>query len=217
MATKSKSRVEPRIELDLLTETFQEQLASGTVRDAIVSDEALPSLLSPRGQAIRMDRCVWRTVTISDPKARRLELHDGRIENSNLANIDLTEGFLERVEIASTRLTGAICTEAHLKSILFDECKLDFAVVRMTKLTTCEFVKCNLTDADLYGADLTGAVFRGCDLSRADISHAKLAGADIRDCRLDGIRGVPANTDGLLISPDQAALLITLFGIRVAW
>jgi uncharacterized protein YjbI with pentapeptide repeats len=58
-------------------------------------------------------------------------------------------------------------------------------------------------------------IFRGCDLSRADISHAKLTGADLRDCRLDGMRGAPDAMDGLIISPDQAALLITLFGVRV--
>jgi uncharacterized protein YjbI with pentapeptide repeats len=89
--------------------------------------------------------------------------------------------------------------------------------MRMAKLQNCIFEKCNLTDADFYDADLSGTVFRGCDLSRADISHARLAGADIRDCRLDGMRGTPSNMDGLLISPDQAALLITLFGVRVEW
>jgi uncharacterized protein YjbI with pentapeptide repeats len=77
------------------------------------------------------------------------------------------------------------------------------------------FERCNLAEADFYGADLTGVIFRGCDLSRADISHAKLSGADLRDCRLDGMRGVPDAMDGLIISPDQAALLITLFGVRV--
>ena len=50
---------------------------------------------------------------------------------------------------------------------------------------------------------------------RADLSHAKLSGADIRGCRLDGIRGTPDMMDGLMISPDQAALLITLFRVDV--
>lgn len=214
---KSKGRVAPRFDAEPLTETFEEQLGSGVVCDAMASDKTFPSLVSPRGQSVRIDRCVWRSVTISDEKAHRLLLRDSRIENSNLANLDLTESLLERVEIASTRLTGAIFTEAQLKSVLLQECKLDFAVMRMAKMQTCVFERCNLTDADFYGADLSGTVFRACDLSRADLSHAKLSGADIRDCRLDGIRGVPADTDGLIISPDQAALLITLFGIRVEW
>jgi uncharacterized protein YjbI with pentapeptide repeats len=72
-------------------------------------------------------------------------------------------------------------------------------------------------EADFYSADLTGAVFRDCDLSRVDISHAKLAGVDLRGCRLDGMRGAPATTEGLIISPDQAPLLITLFGVRVQY
>jgi uncharacterized protein YjbI with pentapeptide repeats len=217
MATKSKGRIAPQMEMEALTETFAEQLVSGVVCDAIAFDVSLPSLTSPRGQEVRIDRCVWRAVTISDPKARRLQVQDSRIESSDLANVDLTEGRLERVEITSTRLTGGIFTEAQLRSVLFQECKLDFAVMRMAKMKSCVFERCNLTDVDFYGADLSGTVFRGCDLSRADISHAKLLGADIRDCRLDGIRGVPADTDGLIISPDQAALLITLFGIRVEW
>jgi uncharacterized protein YjbI with pentapeptide repeats len=217
MATKAKGRIAPRIELDLLTESFLEQLELGQARDAIALGIALPSLLSPRGQFVRMDRCVWRGVTISDLKAQRLHVQDALIENSDLASIDLTGSLFERVEITSTRLTGAIYAEAQMKSVLFRECKLNFVLMRMAKLQNCIFEKCNLTDADFYDADLSGTVFRGCDLSRADISHARLAGADIRDCRLDGMRGTPSNMDGLLISPDQAALLITLFGVRVEW
>ena len=74
-----------------------------------------------------------------------------------------------------------------------------------------------LADADFYGADLSGTIFRDCDLSRADVAQAKLAGADVRGCRLDGLRGTPITMDRLTISPDQAALLITLFGVRVEW
>jgi uncharacterized protein YjbI with pentapeptide repeats len=217
MPTKAKGRVSPHIDMELLTESFQEQLASGHASDAIASKTALPSLLSPRGQPFRVDRCVWRNVTLSDPNARQLRLRDTVIENCDLANIDLTGGLLERVDITSSRLTGAAFTEVQLKSVLFRECKLDFAVMRMAKLQNCIFEKCNLTDADFYYADLSGNVFRGCDLSRADIAHANVMGADIRDCRLDGMRGMPANMDGLIISPDQAALLITLFGVRVEW
>jgi uncharacterized protein YjbI with pentapeptide repeats len=144
-------------------------------------------------------------------------MQDTRIENSDLANIVLTGSILERVEIISTRFTGATCAEAQLKSVLFRECKLDFAQLRMSRLQQCVFEKCNLTDADFYGADLSGTIFRDCDLSRADLSHAKLTSADIRGCRLDGLRGTPSTMSSLIISPDQAALLITLFGIRVEW
>jgi uncharacterized protein YjbI with pentapeptide repeats len=87
----------------------------------------------------------------------------------------------------------------------------------MAKLEQCVFDSCNLTEADFYGTELSGSIFRRCDLSRADISHANLTGADIRDCRIDGMRGTPASAAGLVISPDQAVLLITLFGVRVEW
>ncbi len=217
MATKTKGRIAPQIEIELLTETFAEQLPSGLVSDATASDTTLPPLHSPRGQPIRVDRCVWSSVTLADLKAHGLRMQDARIDNSDLANVVLTGSSMERAEITSTRLTGATCTEAQLKSVLFRECKLDFALLRMARLQQCVFEKCILTDADFYGADLSGTIFHNCDLSRADISQAKLAGADIRNCRLDGLRGTPITMDGLIISPDQAALLITLFGVRVEW
>jgi len=222
MAAKPKGRIAPRIDDALLTEnfpqqTFSDQLASGSVHDVLVAEMALPSLLSPRGQAASIEGCIWRSVTLSDPKAQRLRLRDARIESSDLANIDMTAAALERVEFLATRLTGAICSEAQWKSVLFQECKLDFALFRMASLEQCVFEKCNLAEADFYGANLTGAIFRGCDLSRVDISHATLTNADLRDCRLDGMRGTPDAMDGLIISPDQAALLITLFGVRVVW
>jgi uncharacterized protein YjbI with pentapeptide repeats len=217
MAAKPKGRIAPRIDAALLNETFSQQLASGAVSDATATDTILPPLLSPRGQSATIDRCVWHSVTLSDPKAQRLRMRDARIEHADLANIDLTSSLLERVEIVSTRLTGATCNEAQFKSVLFQECKLDLAMFRMARLQQCVFESCNLAEADFYGADLSATVFRKCDLSRADISHAKLAGADMRDCRLDGMRGTPDSMAGLVISPDQAALLITLFGVRVEW
>jgi uncharacterized protein YjbI with pentapeptide repeats len=217
MATKAKGRVAPRFDGDELTENFVEQLAEGQACDAIASGARLPALVSERGQAARIDRCVLRTVSLSDPMARRLRVQDSRIETSDLANIDLTGGSLERVEITTTRLTGATFTEAQLKSVLFKECKMDLALVRMARLQQCVFEGCNLAEADFYGTDLTGTIFRECDLSRVDLSHAKLAGADVRGCRLDGLRGSPEGMEGLIISPDQAVLLIPLFGIRVEW
>jgi uncharacterized protein YjbI with pentapeptide repeats len=217
MAAKPKGRIAPRIDDALLNETFSQQLASGVVSDATATDTILPSLLSPRGQSATIDRCVWRSVTLCDPKAQRLRMRDARIEHADLANIDLTSSLLERVEIVSTRLTGATCNEAQFKSVLFQECKLDLAMLRMARLQQCVFESCNLAEADFYGADLSGTIFRKCDLSRADIAHARLASADIRDCRLDGMRGTPDSMADLVISPDQAALLITLFGVRVEW
>jgi uncharacterized protein YjbI with pentapeptide repeats len=217
MAAKPKGRIAPRIDDALLTETFSEQLVAGSVHDALAAETALPPLLSQRGQAASIEGCIWRSVTLSDPKAQRFRLRDARIESSDLANIDMTAAALERVEFLATRLTGAICSEAQCKSVLFQECKLDFALFRMASLEHCVFEKCNLAEADFYGANFTGAIFRGCDLSRVDISHATLTNADLRDCRLDGMRGTPEAMDGLVISPDQAALLITLFGVRVVW
>jgi uncharacterized protein YjbI with pentapeptide repeats len=215
MVARSKGRIAPRIDLSLLTDTFVDQLASGKVTDATASDIVLAPLQSPRGQPVSIDGCVLRSASLSDAKAQRLRMHDVRIESSDFANIDLTGSALERVEILSTRLTGATCNEAEFKSVLFQECKLDLALLRMAKLQQCVFENCSLIEADFYSADLTGVIFRKCDLSRADISHATLDGADIRDCRIDSMRGAPASAKDLVISPDQAPLLVTLFGIRV--
>jgi uncharacterized protein YjbI with pentapeptide repeats len=215
MVTKSKGRVAPRIEEEQLTATFAEQLASGAVYDAFADGLALPPLISPRGQAASIEGCIFRSVTLSDSRAQRLHMRDARIENSDLANVNLTGSSLERVEIIATRLTGATWSESQFKSLLFRECKLDLALFRMAHLENCEFHNCILVDADFYSADLSGAIFRKCDLSRVDFSHAKLTGADIRDCCIDRVRGTPDSMAGLRISADQAALLITLFGVRV--
>jgi uncharacterized protein YjbI with pentapeptide repeats len=106
MAPKTKQRVAPDMEMDFLTETFVEQLAAGPVADAIARDLALPSLSAPRGEPVRVARCVWRNVTAADANARGLQLQDVIIESSDLANLNLSGGKLERVEIKSTRLTG---------------------------------------------------------------------------------------------------------------
>jgi uncharacterized protein YjbI with pentapeptide repeats len=213
----AKDRAKPRFEASELRADFARQLQAGAVEDAELADAALPSLQPPPGQSLRINRCWLRSVTLSGPKARGLQMRDARIESSDLANIDLTGATLDRVEIVSTRLTGAAFAEARLKSVLFQECKLDYSVWRMAQLEQCAFERCNLVEADFYDADLSGAIVRGCDLSGADVSHVRLTAADFRDCRLDGMRGTPESMEGLVISPDQAALLITLYGVKVEW
>jgi uncharacterized protein YjbI with pentapeptide repeats len=215
MAAKPKGRLAPRIDLSSLQNTFAQQIASGTVYDARVDGGKLPPLQSARDQRVSIMGCALHGVSLADTKARRLLLNDVRIEDSDLANIDWSGSTFERVEIVATRLTGAVCNDAQWKSVLFRECKLDLAIARMATLQDCVFEDCNLAQADFYAADLTGAIFRRCDFSRADISQAKLTRADIRDCRIDGMRGTPGATDGLIISPEQAALLIALFGVTV--
>jgi uncharacterized protein YjbI with pentapeptide repeats len=209
-----KGRIAPRIDLDRLEDNFVTQLVSGSVYDAHVSGP-LPPLHSARDQRVSILGCALTNVSLTDTNARQLMLSDVRIENSDLANLDCTAGTFERVEIIGTRLTGAICNESQWKSVLFRDCRMDLAMMRMAALQDCVFENCNLTQADFYAADLTGAIFRRADLSRADIVQTNLTGADIRDCRIDGMRGTPGAMEGLTISPDQATLLITLFGVIV--
>jgi uncharacterized protein YjbI with pentapeptide repeats len=215
MPAKHNGRVAPRLDLDRLEDNFAAQIASGSVYDARFSGGQLPPLRSTRDQRVCVIGCALENVSLSDTNARQLLLSDVRIEGSDLANIDCSAGTFERVEIIRARLTGAIWNEAKWKSVLFRECRMDLAMARMAVTQDCVFEDCNLTQADFYAADLTGAIFRRSDLSRADIAQAKLTGADIRDCRIDGMRGTPAVMDGLTISPDQAVLLISLFGVIV--
>jgi uncharacterized protein YjbI with pentapeptide repeats len=214
MKPKQKGRIAPRIDFDRLEDNFVAQLNQGSVYDARFSGQ-LPPLHSVRDQRVFLMGCALKNVSLADTNARQLLFSDVRIEHSDLANIDCTASTFERVEIIGTRLTGAISNESQWKSVLFRECKMDLSMMRMTAMQDCVFEDCTLAQADLYAADLTGAIFRRSDLSRADIAQATLTGADIRDCRIDGMRGTPAATEGLIISPDQAALLITLFGVIV--
>jgi uncharacterized protein YjbI with pentapeptide repeats len=215
MTAKPKGRIPPRIALDSLQDTFAQQIASGTVYDAQLSGGKPGPLQSARDQRVSIMGSVLQGVSLADTGARRFLLNDVRIEASDLANIDLSSSTFERVEILATRLTGAVCNEAQWKSVLFRDCRLELAMARMATLQHCVFEDCDLRQVDFYAADLTGTLFRRCDFSRADVSQARLTGADIRDCRIDGMRGTPAAVDGLIISPEQAALLITLFGVIV--
>src|ERR1700722_11912983 len=101
MVGKLKGRIAPRLDDALLTPTFSEQLASGSIHDALLTDTALPPLLSPRGQSVSIEGCRLRGVTLSDPSAQRLRMRDAHVEDSDLANINLTGSVLERVEIRS--------------------------------------------------------------------------------------------------------------------
>lgn len=215
MAKKAKARLAPHIDLPSLTNDFADQIEGGVVCEVLVEGIVLPPFGNLRGQPLRIDESLFRSVSLSDTDARRLYFGDVRVERSDLSNINMADGRLERVEWVETRLTGANLQDARLRNVLFQNCKLDLAMLRMARFEQCVFEQCTLIEADFYQSDLSGTVFRGCDLRGADVSQAKLKGADLQNCNLDGLKGTPSDMTGLVIDADVAPLLISLFGVRV--
>jgi len=186
MAAKPKGRIAPRIDEALLTETFSKQLASGSVHDALVADMALPPLVSPRGQAASIEGCIWRSITLSDPKAQRLRLRDARIESSDLANIDMAAAALERVEFLATRSPALYAAKRNGRACCF----------RSASSTSRSFAWRASSTASLKSATSPKRI------SMAPISPAQSSAGAISAASISPTRRSPTPTSATAVSTD---------------
>jgi uncharacterized protein YjbI with pentapeptide repeats len=72
-----------------------------------------------------------------------------------------------------------------------------------------------MREADLTGANCADAVFADVDLSGAMLHAVKLSRADLRGSDLAALDPVNAELAAAIVSPEQAAVLVTSLGLRV--
>jgi uncharacterized protein YjbI with pentapeptide repeats len=159
-------------------------------------------LISNEGDSVR---AVARTVTLA--ALRRLDaerktevvrflaeakLLSGRAPQvllvfADLSNTDLAAADLERADLSTTRLAGALLVAANLKHADLSYTDLSSARLQLAHLAGANLDSAHLTGADLRDADLTGADLEFAYLSNARLAGAHLAGADLEYAHLAGV------------------------------
>jgi uncharacterized protein YjbI with pentapeptide repeats len=135
---------------------------------------------------------VLSEVDLSGAKLDRLDLQDGSIKHSNLANLRSQSCSLHRVEIEACRLTGTMLVEPRLLDVVFRNSPIDLSSFRFGHLSRVRFEGCRLVEADFQAVKAKACTFIDCDLSGAQLSQGSFAGSAFRGCRLDGVHGLEA-------------------------
>ena len=128
------------------------------------------------------------------------EYFECKFENSNFANIDLSEFEFLECEFINCDLSMAKLQDTSLKDVKFINCKLqgvdfqycnpflfsvgfDDSILKLTSfyklnLKKTKFKNCNIQEADFAEANLSQALFDNCDLSAAIFENTNLEKAD---------------------------------------
>jgi uncharacterized protein YjbI with pentapeptide repeats len=155
---------------------------------------------------VEFARFTLEDVDLSGSRLDQLQLHDGEIIRSDLANLKSDHLFARRVEFRGCRLTGAALSEPRLSDILFNDCRMDLASFRFGKLTRVRFEGCRLSEVDFQGVAASACTFINCDLTRAQLSQGSFKGSAFRDCQLSGVRGIGALKGAAIAANDLLEL-----------
>jgi uncharacterized protein YjbI with pentapeptide repeats len=142
----------------------------------------------------------------------------------DLRGVDCASTFLGTVDLGKARLDGACFAGARLRAASLHDASLVKADLTGALLLAADLRRADLSGAQLAGSnlrdgDLGEACLDGADLRGADLTRCSLVGASIDGARLDGarvygvsawkLRGRPASSDNLTVTPDGEPALTT--------
>lgn len=206
-------------------------------QSAVVQGNPMPNLEASAGgvgkQGIWTKGDYIRSLTTRAIDLRGATLTDVCLGYVDLRGVLLDDAVFGYDYLAWTALKGARLENASLKNVQLPGARLMEADFRGADLN-----KINLADADLTDANMKGVNLSGADLSRADLFHTDLSGAilsgailteanlkyaNLVDANIEGavldrsqvygvaawdLRGKPASSQELVVTPDGASLTV---------
>ncbi len=119
-----------------------------------------------------------------------------------LVGLDVSDAFLQRVELEGANLDRANFSSADLRDGSLADAQLEFANLTSGNFRNCNFKNADLRDATLQDADLQGANLSDADLARSDLSKADLRYSDLRNAKWSLIANLKlANIFGVKNAP----------------
>lgn len=165
--------------------------------------------------SIECSGCLLRGMRFVDCRADRAYFCDCRFEACDLSLLAMRGASLIRCSFSECKLEGAALSDAVLRDVSFDKCNLRYVNFSFSSLVQTEFYGSVLTEAFISGCKVKKILFSECDLSGVSFFSTPLAGVDLSGCHLEGITASGADLCGALITPQQAADVVGLFGIKL--
>lgn len=130
-------------------------------------------------------------VDLSGADLTNAYLREARLVNTNLGVQGPLTPHVERTDLSSADLSGAILLGANLQAAILEGTDLSGALVGSTDPNLPWHPEnADLEGVDLSDADLSGAELVAVDLREADLENASLEGADLSGADMEGATGV---------------------------
>jgi hypothetical protein len=154
------------------------------------------------------------------------DLSRAPLDGMNLRGYDLTRANLWQAQLRQTDLRKANLSYAQMSEADFSGANLSRSQVCFAILSRARLPDANLSHADLRGTSLRRAILHRANMTGANLRHVSFAGADIQDARLNGaevygagvwgMKGKPAEQQGLIIQATLESPPITINDLDTA-
>ncbi len=161
----------------------------------------------------------WKDCMICDCRLEQCdlsgwEMEDVRLENCDFVGCDFSSCRMRRVVFSGCRLTGCSFAQGTGRDMQFYDCVAQYADFTRGRWRDVEFYDCRLGGTSFADCRYT-PTFSCCDLSQCNFFHTSMNNVDVTDSLLEGITVDIESLRGIIITPEQAAGLVGLFGIKV--
>jgi Pentapeptide repeats (8 copies) len=148
----------------------------------------------------------WQVINTAQGKGGsggRIEaLRELNADRVSLVGVDLSNAFLQGVELRNANLLRANFDAADLRDSDFNGSNMEYTSLRSANFRGANLTNANLERADLEDSDLVGATLTGANLRNANLKNSDLRNADLRGIHWEDITAIDAaNVYGVRNAP----------------
>lgn len=182
-------------------------LTDGSFQDCEITNQT--------GYKVCFDRMRFTNTTFRGISLNKAEFTDVIFENCDLSNINLNESIFHRVVFNKCKLLGMDLSGSTLRNVVFDTCYADYVVLRFANAKLVKLMNSSFAKADFFNMNISSIIFEEINLDQTQFSQTKLAGIDLSSCEFESLVASLEDLQGCIISPMQAAVFASLFGLVV--
>jgi hypothetical protein len=148
----------------------------------------------------------WQVIDTAQAKGGsggRIEaLQELTADGVPLVGVDVSEAFLEGVQLPGAKLARTDLEAADLRNSMLEGSDLEYAALRSANFRSGSLRLSNLLQTDLEDADLVGANLQGANLTNANFKNADLRNADLKGIQWQATKAIDsANVHGIRNAP----------------
>lgn len=185
----------------------EQLLTDGVIQDCEITNQT--------GYKVCFDRLRFTNTTFRGINLNKAEFTDVVFENCDLSNINLNESIFHRVIFHKCKLLGVDLSGSTLRNVVFDTCYADYAVLRFANAKLVKLMNSSFAKADFFSMNISSIIFEETNLDQSQFSQTKLGGIDLSSCDFESLGASLEDLQGCIISPMQAAVFASLFGLVV--
>lgn len=161
-------------------------------------------------------KCTFRDVDFTGCDLSSIYFEECEFYNCDFSNSKFSKYTLKKDKFSNCKLVGINLNESTLTDVLFEDSVLRYGDFSMTTMNRVKFLRCDLTESSFFEMkSWKSLIMDECILKSVDFSYTSLKGLDLRTCDIEGSRMNPDKIEGLIVTHDQAMLLISLLRVQV--